>query len=209
MVENFNWTGYISKLEDYPPMRVKWCRQLVEITEPLIKDKGYKTILEVGCSNGGWIRLFCKLHNLKGFGLDTCAFGNHNGFKFKEGDARNIPYADNSFDIVISLGLAEHFNKEERIKVLKEQVRVLAEGGLLICQVPNFHTVYGVRAKIKRDWIDGCHMWTANNCGKILKSLGMMHVFDGWQGVFPPFKIFDNFGKLFTSERLFIFRKPK
>lgn len=50
--------------------------------------------------------------------------------KFKTGDAINIPFNDNSFDIIVSIGLLEHF---EDIKALiKEQIRVLDKGGIFL-----------------------------------------------------------------------------
>lgn len=45
-------------------------------------------------------------------------------------DCMDMPIPDNSFDVVFSIGLLEHFSNPE--EVLREQLRVLAPGGLLI-----------------------------------------------------------------------------
>jgi len=48
--------------------------------------------------------------------------------RFKEGDARNIPFPDNYFDIVVS-SFAIHIIRKGREDALKEMIRVLKPGG--------------------------------------------------------------------------------
>ena len=50
---------------------------------------------------------------------------------FKEGDARQMPFADASFDVVLSSGAVHHIisGREEFDQLLKEMVRVLKPGG--------------------------------------------------------------------------------
>ena len=48
-------------------------------------------------------------------------------------DCMAMPIPDNSYDVVFSIGLLEHFANPE--EVLREQVRVLAPGGLLVSYV--------------------------------------------------------------------------
>lgn len=53
------------------------------------------------------------------------------------GDVRAIPYADDSFDLVYSMGTIEHFDETER--AVTEIARVLKPGGRAIVGVPNRH----------------------------------------------------------------------
>ena len=48
--------------------------------------------------------------------------------KFKVDDTNALGFDDNSFDIIFSIGLLEHF--EDIRKPLKEQIRVLDKGGI-------------------------------------------------------------------------------
>lgn len=55
--------------------------------------------------------------------------------KFKEGDAGQVPFADNYFDIALSFETIEHI--EDYRKFLSELARVLKDDGYLIISTPN------------------------------------------------------------------------
>jgi SAM-dependent methyltransferase len=50
------------------------------------------------------------------------------------GDARRLPFADGSFDLVFHQGLLEHFR--DPAPVVAEHARMLAPGGVLLIDVP-------------------------------------------------------------------------
>jgi ubiquinone/menaquinone biosynthesis C-methylase UbiE len=108
-----------------------------EITVNISKGE-IRRVLEVGCSNGRWLRWFCREYNCEGYGVDSNAAGfKKKDMNFMVGDAFKLPYQDTVFDAVFSLGLIEHFKKHERFLLLKEQTRVLKNNGFLICEIPN------------------------------------------------------------------------
>lgn len=53
------------------------------------------------------------------------------------GDVRDLPFADDSFDAIYSMGTIEHFDETE--KAVREMARVLKPGGRAIVGVPNRH----------------------------------------------------------------------
>ena len=50
--------------------------------------------------------------------------------EFKVGDAENLPYKENIYDVVASIGLLEHF--DDPAKVIEEKIRVTKKGGWII-----------------------------------------------------------------------------
>lgn len=54
--------------------------------------------------------------------------------RFAAGDTFNLPFAENTFDIVFSQGLIEHFTNPAQ--AIAEQTRVLRPGGILCVDVP-------------------------------------------------------------------------
>ncbi len=51
-------------------------------------------------------------------------------------DARTLDYADNTFDVVLSISVIEHVNGDDDSRVMKELWRVIKSGGLLILTFP-------------------------------------------------------------------------
>ena len=58
------------------------------------------------------------------------------------GDARFLPFAEDSFDTVFSYGVLQHFSKENVRISLDEAARVLKRNGNTLFQMPN---KYGIR----------------------------------------------------------------
>jgi ubiquinone/menaquinone biosynthesis C-methylase UbiE len=100
--------------------------------------KGRK-VLEVGCGRGSLSAYFsdsgwdCTLLDISPTAIELArkAFLEHGlKAKFDVGDCLSLPYENESFDVTFSIGLLEHF--EQIDNVIREQIRVLAPGGLFI-----------------------------------------------------------------------------
>ena len=57
--------------------------------------------------------------------------------RFSVADCRQVPYRDNTFDAIYSMGTIEHFNESDA--AVREMWRVLKPGGRAIVGVPNRH----------------------------------------------------------------------
>lgn len=95
-------------------------------------------ILDLGCGEGTRLSKIAK----SGVGIDISetAIGiakkNYPGFEFVVGDIENLPFADNSFDLVYSAFVMEHTDNPG--KILGEVHRVLKIGSPMVIICPNY-----------------------------------------------------------------------
>ncbi len=61
---------------------------------------------------------------------------NKHNFKTETGDATRLNYLNESFDVVISISVIEHIDKNGDITAIKEMMRVLKKDGILILTFP-------------------------------------------------------------------------
>jgi len=54
-------------------------------------------------------------------------------------DVFNIPYEDDTFCVVMSEGLVEHYRRDEQVAMVSEMSRVTSPGGRVIAAIPNFY----------------------------------------------------------------------
>ena len=112
----------------------------------LLKGKTKGKCLEVGCGRGTISSYFaengfdCTLTDISPAVLDIAEKifnkAEHKA-KFIEGDANALPFPDCEFDVIVNIGLLEHFENVET--VINEHVRVLKKDGLALCYIdPEF-----------------------------------------------------------------------
>ena len=111
-----------------------------QLFSELISKDGASTgdkVLEIGCGRGSLSCYFsdagydCTLLDLSENAIDLAKeIFKKNNLKanFIVGDANNLDLKDNSFDVIYSIGLLEHFDDVEQ--TLSEQIRVLNDGGI-------------------------------------------------------------------------------
>jgi SAM-dependent methyltransferase len=106
-----------------------------------VKDK---VVLDIACANGwGTNYLSRKGAKLvvggdisKGFiEYASTRYGSRGRTVFSLADAEQLPFGNNTFDVVSSCETIEHLNRPECF--LSEARRVLKDNGLLICTTPN------------------------------------------------------------------------
>ena len=98
------------------------------------------SLLDVGCASGYYTVHYSKKCS-KVFGIDPnenlikIAKEKYPNLDFRKGSAEEIPFKDNSFDVVILSDVLEHVADEK--KCLSEIHRVLKDDGKLILTVPH------------------------------------------------------------------------
>lgn len=108
----------------------KFWRDTVKVFYDYYKmNNGYR-ILDVGCAKGYMIYEFKNLNpNLKLRGVDISKYAIENSKPeikdlLIEGNANNLPFKDNSFDLIISINTIHNLDLENCKKSLKEFSRV-------------------------------------------------------------------------------------
>ena len=114
-------------------------------------DLNSKKLLEVGSGFGTNLAVWINCYNVEGFGTEPGGEGFNQGFiasrkvfaanridpdRIHNSAGEELPFADESFEIVYSANVLEHTVDPER--VLMESLRVLRKGGLLHMELPNF-----------------------------------------------------------------------
>jgi SAM-dependent methyltransferase len=130
----------IERLQNYP------------IPEIRLPDGTGEFMLDIGCNWGRW----CVAAARKGYrpiGLDPCILSVRAASRvarqlgvvahFVVGDARHLPFRDETFGIVFSFGVLQHLAKEDVLMALKHAARVLAANGRCVIQMAN---KFGVRS---------------------------------------------------------------
>lgn len=112
--------------------------------------KNYKpplSILEAGCGLGRWVVPLSE----KGFDVTGIEIEREaveiikktypvRNFNIVEGDIFKMPFKAESFDMVISLGVLEHFeDKSLQRQAIQEHLRVLKKDGIFFVTVPYFN----------------------------------------------------------------------
>jgi SAM-dependent methyltransferase len=103
-------------------------------------------ILEAGSGTGRVVKYLYDLgyRNVEGIELNKAAVKHFNQkfpqIKVIQGDILDMPYRDNTFDVIASYGVVEHFKPglEAPLKALK---RVLKKDGVLIVSVPSMNFI--------------------------------------------------------------------
>ncbi|MBS1793815.1 MAG: class I SAM-dependent methyltransferase [Acidobacteria bacterium] len=105
-------------------------------------------ILDVGCGTGANLEMLAKFGASEGVDVsdDALEFCRAKGLKVHKGLAEELPFADESFEVVTALDVVEHLDDD--VAGLREMFRVLKKGGKSLIFVPAFMWLWGVQDDI-------------------------------------------------------------
>ncbi|MFA6078152.1 MAG: class I SAM-dependent methyltransferase [Candidatus Omnitrophota bacterium] len=96
-------------------------------------------LLEIGCGRGDFLGAFCGL-GLECYGVDISDHCSKSNPALKvaclDVSKDDLPYADNTFDVVYHKSVLEHINNPDHL--MKETSRVLKRGGRIIILTPDW-----------------------------------------------------------------------
>ncbi len=124
-------------------------RQIIaSFVERICRDLGKANprILDVGCGTGANLEMLSRFGVPEGVDVsaDALAFCRARGLtNLIEGAAEDLPYPDQTFDLVTGLDLVEHLDSD--LAGLREMHRVLRPGGRVLLFVPAFMFLWGVQ----------------------------------------------------------------
>lgn len=110
-----------------------------------------RKILDVGCGNGNFSNYLSVNHNVNVTGIDFSPESvkiastkkelfNAKTSAFLVGDAQNLPFKDEEFDLIISCECLEHVPNPQRM--IDELYRVVKKDGIVILTTENYSNAY-------------------------------------------------------------------
>lgn len=136
-VENSHWwfVGRRAILESF-------LKQIIQNPKPKIQNP---KILDVGCGTGANLEMLRKFGAAEGVDVsdEALEFCQAKNLKARKGLAENLPFENESFDLVTALDVVEHLDDD--VAGLKEMRRVLRADGRVLIFVPAFMFLWGVQ----------------------------------------------------------------
>jgi len=138
--------GYILKygIRNAPPEGYVYKKGLSFFDRLLLRLIGKnRKVLDIGCGEGTLALACAKDNNVTGLDISNIMVELANSrtgssqAEFQVGDARDLRFPDNSFDVVICKDVVEHIPEKDLATHLQEVRRVLKEGGFYLLYTPS------------------------------------------------------------------------
>jgi D-alanine-D-alanine ligase len=141
----------------------------VDLFERILDLKEGDSLLDLACGQGRHLIELNERGNYNLFGLDRSRYLIQRAknislkkgitINWKEGDARKLPYATDTFDFVTNLGNSFGYfeTPDDDAKILKEIFRVLKPGGILLMDIADGSFLRENYNPRSWEWIDNKH----------------------------------------------------
>ena len=119
-------------------------RLIANLIKAVYTDKAGMRILDIGCGTGAMLDVLAPFGTVIGadFAEQALGFCRRRGDKYTlaRSDARRLPFASNSFDIVTAMDIVEHIDNDKA--AMSEIMRVLKPGGRVFVTVPAYQSLW-------------------------------------------------------------------
>jgi len=134
--ENDDINYWEKAVKNLPPPYLLWFDEEERMLKKYVEKNS--RILDVGCGDGRSLKILLPItKNLIGLDHDEevvihaqNSFKNNKEVKIISGEGINLPFENDSFDLILCLGTFANLGSE-RLGVLNEMIRVLKKGGLM------------------------------------------------------------------------------
>ncbi|WP_340820117.1 class I SAM-dependent methyltransferase [Methanolobus sp. WCC4] len=100
-------------------------------------------VLDLGCGNGRFLLPLSKKYESIGTDVSATAVHRARSYLFKNksqaeclvSSITSLPFSDNSFDVILCLGVLQHLLEDERKTAISEIKRVMADNAVLVLEV--------------------------------------------------------------------------
>jgi ubiquinone/menaquinone biosynthesis C-methylase UbiE len=140
------WDDYWKHMYHKFDLELRYCSYREDIKLILKNLPTAGNILEAGCGIGSVCNYLSQITNAKIIGVDISTealknlkLNNSSNIEFIKGDIRNLPFKNNSFSLITSLGVIEHLDNPRGAII--EMERVLKEDGILFISTPNSYCI--------------------------------------------------------------------
>ena len=104
-----------------------------------------RTVLDAGCGSGyGSVMLATIARSVVGVDRDTevisrnlALYSNHTNLRFQVGNVLDLPFPDDSFDLIVTFEVFEHLTREESGRFLSHLWRLCTADGVVLISTPN------------------------------------------------------------------------
>ena len=184
---------YFSEGEEPQTQRQLFYEQYFNFIKKYVPMHPDMSVLDLGCGRGTMGQFFRGRAGIEDVtfldeSIEAIALAKDNfglSGKFIVGSALELPFQDETFDIVVSMGVSEHV--ENYPKFFYEQMRVLKKGGYLICMtVPHKRSIQMLNI-LSRDHYHRDEHNTTDDYVKFLKQTTDYEVAEIWLNPFPLF----------------------
>jgi SAM-dependent methyltransferase len=141
------------------------------LLRPALAPRARARILDAGCGTGNNLRHLAALGTAVGVDVseDAIRFSRDRGVAVARASVLALPFREQSFDLVTSFDVLYHQWVQDDAAAVRELVRVLAPGGLLLVRVPALRMLWGAHDEA----VHSRHRYTRGELRRLFEQAGL------------------------------------